>query len=49
MVWDLGKYKSPEDRPPEEQLASGKIHERPSVYGLLARLMERFDRSLALA
>jgi bifunctional non-homologous end joining protein LigD len=26
MVWDLGKYESPEDRPPEEQLASGKIH-----------------------
>ena len=26
MVWDFGKYKSPEDRPPEEQLASGKIH-----------------------
>ena len=26
MVCDLGKYESPEDRPPEEQLASGKIH-----------------------
>ena len=26
MVWDFGKYESPEDRPPEEQLASGKIH-----------------------
>jgi bifunctional non-homologous end joining protein LigD len=26
MVWDLGKYESPEDRPPEEQLSSGKIH-----------------------
>ncbi len=26
MVWDLGKYESLGDRPPEEQLASGKIH-----------------------
>ena len=26
IVCDLGKYESPEDRPPEEQLASGKIH-----------------------
>jgi bifunctional non-homologous end joining protein LigD len=26
IVWDLGKYESPEDLPPEEQLASGKIH-----------------------
>ena len=26
MVCDLGKYESPEDRPPEEQLGSGKIH-----------------------
>src|SRR3984893_1240324 len=26
MVWDFGTYESPEDRPPEEQLASGKIH-----------------------
>src|SRR4030088_3005657 len=26
MVCDLGKYESPEDRPPEEQLASGKLH-----------------------
>lgn len=26
MVWDLGNYESPEDLPPEEQLASGKIH-----------------------
>jgi bifunctional non-homologous end joining protein LigD len=26
MVWDFGKYESPEDRPPEEQLACGKIH-----------------------
>ena len=26
MVWDLGKYESPEDLPREEQLASGKIH-----------------------
>jgi DNA ligase D-like protein (predicted 3'-phosphoesterase) len=26
MVRDLGKYESPEDRPPEEQLASGKVH-----------------------
>jgi bifunctional non-homologous end joining protein LigD len=26
MVWDFGTYESSEDRPPEEQLASGKIH-----------------------
>jgi bifunctional non-homologous end joining protein LigD len=26
MVWDFGTYQSPEDRPPEEQLASGKTH-----------------------
>lgn len=26
MVWDLGKYESLGERPPEEQLASGKIH-----------------------
>src|SRR3981189_3208277 len=26
MVWDLGKYESSKDRPPEQQLASGKIH-----------------------
>jgi bifunctional non-homologous end joining protein LigD len=26
MVWDLGNYESPEELPPEEQLASGKIH-----------------------
>jgi bifunctional non-homologous end joining protein LigD len=26
MVCDLGKHESPEDRPPEEQPASGKIH-----------------------
>jgi bifunctional non-homologous end joining protein LigD len=26
MVCDLGKYESPEDRPPEEQPASGKVH-----------------------
>ena len=26
MVCDLGKDESPEDRPPEEQLGSGKIH-----------------------
>ena len=25
MVWDLGKYESPENQPPEEQLARGKI------------------------
>ena len=25
MVWDLGKYEPLEDRPPEEQLARGKI------------------------
>jgi bifunctional non-homologous end joining protein LigD len=25
MVWDLGKYEPPENRPPEEQLARGKI------------------------
>jgi bifunctional non-homologous end joining protein LigD len=26
MIWDLGKYEPPlEDRPPEEQLARGKI------------------------
>src|ERR1700704_6126923 len=26
MVWDLGNYQLLENRPPEEQLASGKIH-----------------------
>jgi bifunctional non-homologous end joining protein LigD len=26
MVWGVGTYESPLDRPPEEQLASGKIH-----------------------
>src|SRR5712675_2034403 len=26
MVWDLGNYQPLEDQPPEEQLASGKIH-----------------------
>jgi bifunctional non-homologous end joining protein LigD len=25
MVWDLGKYEPPENQPPEEQLARGKI------------------------
>ena len=26
MVWDLGNYQPPENQPPEEQLASSKIH-----------------------
>jgi bifunctional non-homologous end joining protein LigD len=26
MVWDLGKFEPPENRPPVEQLARGKIH-----------------------
>ena len=26
MVWDLGNYQPLENQPPEEQLASGKIH-----------------------
>jgi bifunctional non-homologous end joining protein LigD len=26
VVWDLGRYEPPENQPPEEQLAQGKIH-----------------------